>query len=88
MLNASQNDVKILAPEHGIEVVASTAPLTAASRPVNPIEVELAVANAATGALLGTFAVKLRRGQNLTFLVRSDGVELIENAYGPVVTMN
>jgi hypothetical protein len=88
LVNATGGDVRVSAPEHGMEVVAPTAPLSASSRAVNPIEVALAVENAATGAVLETLDVRLRRGQNLTILVGPQGVDLIENAFGPVISRN
>lgn len=88
VLNASDADIRLVEPTQGIEVVAPTPPLSAATRAVNPVDVRLAVESVATGEALGSFDIRLRRGQNVTFLVRADKVELIEDAYGPVVSRN
>jgi hypothetical protein len=88
VLNASDTDVRLVEPTQGIEVVAPTTPLSAAARAVNPADVRLAVENVATGESLASFDIRLRRGQNVTFLVREDEVELIEDVYGPVVSRN
>lgn len=85
LLNALGEDVRVVAPEHGAEVVAPTAPYSSSGRAVNPITVTLAVENVATGEQLEAFDLRLRRNQNLTFFVGPDGVELVENAFGPVV---
>jgi hypothetical protein len=86
LVNATDTDVRVTAPEHDMEVVAPTAPLSAASRAVNPIDVVLAVEDPASGTVLETMDLSLRRGQNLTILVRTGGVDVIENAFGPVIT--
>ena len=86
LVNASGESVRVTAPEHGMEVVGPTAPLSAAGRAVNPIEVELAVESGASGTVLQTLDLRLRRGQNLTILVSSEGVDLIENTFGPVIS--
>jgi hypothetical protein len=88
LVNATDGEVRVTAPDHGMEVVAPTAPLSAAGRAVNPIEVMLAVENPASGAVLGTLDLRLRRGQDLTILVGPQGVDLIENAFGPVISGN
>ncbi|MGI1662645.1 hypothetical protein ACRDNQ_10430 [Palleronia sp. KMU-117] len=88
VLNASDADVRLVEPTQGLEVVAPTPPLSAAARAVNPVDVRLAVESAATGEALASFDLRLRRGQNVTFLVRGGQVELIEDAYGPVVSGN
>ena len=88
LLNATGEDVRLTAPDHGMEVIAPTAPLSAAGRAVNPIEVALAVEDAVTGAVIETLDLRLRRGQNLTILVGPKGVDLIENAFGPVLSRN
>jgi hypothetical protein len=85
LVNASGGDVRVTAPDHGMEVVAPTAPISAASRAVNPIDVVFAVENPASGAVLGKMELNLRRGQNLTILVHCDRVEVVENAFGPVI---
>jgi hypothetical protein len=85
LVNASGQEVRVTAPDHGMEVVAATPPLGAASRAVNPIDVVLAVENPASGAVLGTMDLSLRRGQNVTILVHADRVEVVEEAFGPVI---
>lgn len=88
LVNASGEDVRVTAPDLGMEVIAPTAPLSAAGRAVNPIDVVLAVESPASGAVLKSMDLRLRRGQNLTLLVRPQGVEVIENAFGPVISRN
>lgn len=86
LVNATGEEVRLTAPDHGMEVVAPTAPLSAAGRAVNPIEVVLAVETPASGTVLETLDLRLRRGQNLTIVVGPQGVELVENAFGPVIS--
>lgn len=88
VLNASDTDIRLIEPTQGVEVVAPTPPLSAAARAVNPVDVRLAIESVATGEALGSFDVRLRRGQNVTFVVRAGRVELIEDAFGPVVSRN
>ena len=86
LVNGTDAEVRVTAPDHGLEVVGPTAPLSAASRAVNPIDVVLAVETPEVDAVLETLDLRLRRGQNVTILVRSNGVDVIEDAYGPVIS--
>ncbi len=88
LLNTSDAPVRLVVPQRDIQVVAAINAGEAASRAVNPIETELAVERVSDGFVLGTFNVSLARGQNLTFVANHNGARLIENNFGPVLTLN
>ena len=75
---------RLVVAGQGPEIVGATAPGTAQARGVNPVEATVAVM--AGDAVLGTFELALRRGQNLTFVVEGGRARLIENGFGPVAT--
>lgn len=84
LVNAGTSPVRLIVPGRGMEVVATLEGGQAASRAVNPIEVELAVERVEDGEILNTFDVSLARGQNLTFVAQDDNARLVENTFGPV----
>lgn len=82
LLNLAGEPVRLVLVEQDVEVVGATDVNAAGGRSVNPVSVSLSVMTA-SGDALGTFDVQLRRGQNVTFVARPDGAELIENRFGP-----
>lgn len=82
LLNISEGAVRLLLTGQNAEVIGSTAVNDASARPVNPVATTLSVVTS-SGAVLGVFDVQLRRGQNITFVARPEGAELIENRFGP-----
>lgn len=88
LVNTSDAPVRLIVPGRGMEVVAELAPGTSASRAVNPVSTPLAVERIHDGVILGEFDVSLSRGQNLTFIADTDRARLLENSFGPVLTLN
>lgn len=84
LVNLADAPVRLEVAEPAMVVVAETETGAAAARAVNPVAVTLAVVTA-DGADLGRFEVSLRRGQNVTFVARPDGAQLIENRFGPTL---
>jgi hypothetical protein len=88
VINAGEDPVRLVVPERNLGVVEQVEPHASGSRAVNPVSTKLAVISATNSAVLGTFDLSLSRGQDLTFFVQNGQVELIENAYGPVLTLH
>ncbi|WP_424969280.1 alginate O-acetyltransferase AlgF [Dinoroseobacter sp. S76] len=84
LVNLAEAPVRLEVAGQDMVVVGETATGTAAARAVNPVAVALTVVTA-DGAALGQFEVRLRRGQNLTFVARAEGAELIANRFGPTL---
>ena len=84
LVNLAEAPVRLEVAGQDMVVVGETATGTAAARAVNPVAVALTVVTA-DGAALGQFEVSLRRGQNLTFVARAEGAELIANRFGPTL---
>lgn len=84
LVNLAGAPVRLEVAGQDMVVVGETATGTAAARAVNPVAVALTVVTA-DGAALGQFEVSLRRGQNLTFVARPEGAELIANRFGPTL---
>ena len=82
LLNLTDEPVRLVLLENGIDVIEPTEINDAGARAVNPVSASLAVVTA-SGAQLGSFDVQLRRGQNVTFVARPEGTQLIENSFGP-----
>jgi hypothetical protein len=82
LLNLTGEAVRLVLLEQNADVVVATAPNQAGARAVNPVAAILSVVTA-EDEVLGTFDVRLRRGQNVTFVARPDGAQLIENRFGP-----
>lgn len=82
LLNLSGAPVRLMLPAQGVEVIAPTAADSAKARAVNPVAVSLSVMGAEDQPL-GHFDLQLRRGQNVTFVARPGGAEMIENRFGP-----
>ena len=80
LLNLTDAPVRLVMEEQDIEVIGATAADAAGGREVNPVPASVAVVSDA-GAL-GRFDLKLRRGQNVTFVAHADGATLIENSFG------
>ena len=87
LLNLGSAPARIIVQEAGTEVVAPVASDGAGLRAVNPVSVALAVERVSDGAILGSFDLRLSRGQDLTFVARADGAEVIENSFGPVLRL-
>lgn len=84
LVNLAGAPVRLEVAGQDMIVVEETATGTAAARAVNPVAVALTVVTT-DGAALGQFEVSLRRGQNLTFVARAEGAELIANRFGPTL---
>lgn len=84
LVNLADAPVRLEVAGLAMVVVAETQTGTAAARAVNPVTVTLAVVTA-DGAALGRFDVSLRRGQNMTFVARPDGAQMIANRFGPTL---
>lgn len=88
LLNTGAEPVRLIVAGQGMEVIGALETGAAASRAVNPIDVALAVERVSDGERLGVFDVSLSRGQNLTFVAGDLSARMIENAFGPVLTLN
>ena len=86
LLNATENAVSLVANGGALEVISSTTFGSANIRAVNPIKAELSVVQSPSQTVLDTFEVSLRRGEDLSFIVTDDGVELVPTSYGAVIT--
>ncbi|MFY0661531.1 MAG: alginate O-acetyltransferase AlgF [Shimia sp.] len=82
LLNLSDSHARLVLAEQNIDVIGNTDVNSAGGRTVNPVAAKLSVITS-SGAVLGSFDIQLRRGQNLTFVARPDGADLIENRFGP-----
>lgn len=82
LLNLTDAPVRLVLAEQNVGVIDAVAADTADARAVNPVAATLMVV-AEDSTTLGTFDVRLRRGQNVTFVARPDGAALIENRFGP-----
>lgn len=84
LVNASTRPVRLMAPDHNAEVIGQVASGAAGLRGVNPVQAVLAVQAVDTGEVLGSFEVRLRRGQDVSFVVLKDRTRLVENSFAPV----
>ncbi|TCL08828.1 alginate O-acetyltransferase AlgF [Shimia isoporae] len=82
LLNLTNNPVRLVLTDQKVDVIGATAANAAGGRSVNPVSAKLSVLSV-SDAVLGVFDVQLRRGQNITFVARPEGAELIENRFGP-----
>lgn len=82
LLNLTDDPIRLVLLDQNVEVIAHTGVNAAGGRAVNPVSVSLSVL-ADDDTVLGTFDAELRRGQNVTFVARPNGVQLIENRFGP-----
>ncbi len=82
LLNLSDDHARLVLSDQNIDVIGATDINSAGGRTVNPVTATLSVVTS-SGAVLGSFDVQLRRGQNITFVARPDGADLIENRFGP-----
>lgn len=87
IVNASDGPVRLTVSDGGPEVIAPVQSAAAASRSVNPVSAQLSMERVSDEQVLSDFDLRLRRGQNLTFLATADGGSLIENSFGPVVSL-
>lgn len=81
LINLADTPVQLSVDEKPIVVVGRTDVNLAQSRAVNPVAIRLRIETMA-GKPLGRFDMRLRRGQNITFIARPDGATLIENRFG------
>ncbi len=88
LLNTGSSAVRLIVPGPDAEVVGPQSMGEAASRAVNPVSTMLAVERLSDKTILGSFDVTLARGQNLTFVAGDDTARLVENGFGPVLTLN
>jgi len=86
LLNATVNAVSLVADGGAIEVIRPTRFGAANIRAVNPIKAEFSVVQVPSQTVLGTFDVSMSRGEDLSFIVTNDGVELVPTSYGAVIT--
>ncbi|MEM6385672.1 MAG: alginate O-acetyltransferase AlgF [Pseudomonadota bacterium] len=82
LLNLTDVPVRLVLAEQNVDVIETTPANDAGARAVNPVAATLTIVTQ-DNATLGSFDVKLRRGQNVTFVARPDGAALIENRFGP-----
>ena len=82
LLNLSDDPARLVLSDQNIDVIGTTDINSAGGRTVNPVTATLSVVTV-SGAVLGSFDVQLRRGQNITFVARPDEADLIENRFGP-----
>ncbi len=82
LLNLTETPVRLVLAEQNVDVIDTTPANDAGARAVNPVAATLTIVTA-DNTPLGSFDVKLRRGQNVTFVARPDGAALIENRFGP-----
>ena len=85
-VNATVNAVSLVADGGAIEVIRPTRFGAANIRAVNPIKAEFSVVQVPSQTVLGTFDVSMSRGEDLSFIVTNDGVELVPTSYGAVIT--
>lgn len=84
VINTSDTAVSLRTEDGATAVIDDIAPGVSGTRAVNPIAIILGVFAKGDTTPLATFDLSLRRGQNLSFLARPAGVELIENRFAPV----
>ena len=82
LLNLTETPVRLVLAEQNVSVIDTTSANDAGARAVNPVAATLTIVTADNNTL-GSFDLKLRRGQNVTFVARPDGAALIENRFGP-----
>ncbi len=87
LLNSASEQMRLIIADNKMQVIAPTDSFNAASRAVNPVSVVLAVQRVSDGAILSEFDLRLSRGQNVTFLAKDDQAVLIENSFGPVMSL-
>ena len=84
LINATSQNLDLRVAGSETVVIESTAAMQSGTRAVNPVNIGLSVVAAGSKTPLQTFQVDLRRGQNISFLATSSGVQLIEHRFGPV----
>ncbi len=85
VVNAGAAPVSLKLADGSMTVIEHVAPGTAQSRAVNPVSARLALFADGQTEALAAFDVALRRGQNLSFVARAEGAEVVEHRFGPVV---
>lgn len=84
LLNATETPFDLRLADNSATVIDAVGQGESGQRGVNPVTVSLGVFPAGSDTALATFDVSLQRAQNLSFVVDADGVQLIENSFGPV----
>jgi len=82
LVNTTAQPLSLRVIDGNIPVIADIAPMAAGSRAVNPVQIALGVFDGDTA--VAEFDVTMKRGQNLSFVARAGGVELIPHRFGPV----
>jgi len=85
VVNAGSAPVSLKLADGSMTVIEHVAPGTAQSRAVNPVSARLALFADGQTEALAAFDVALRRGQNLSFVARAEGAEVVTHRFGPVV---
>jgi hypothetical protein len=84
LVNASDQPLELRLADGSVAVIKDVATNTSNLRGVNPVAIKLGVFAMDAETPIATFDVALQRGQNITFLADSSGVQLIENRFGAV----
>lgn len=84
LINTTQQPLDLRLADNSATVIKAIPFGASDQRGVNPVNVSLGVFAEGSDDALGIFDVQLQRGQNLSFVATEQGVELIENRFGPV----
>ena len=85
LVNTSDTPVRLVVSGPGIEVIAPVAPGEAGMRAVNPVTATLEVQNATDATVLGSFDLRLSRGQDITFVAKPQSADVLNDSFGPVL---
>lgn len=85
LLNGSESAASLVANGDSIDVIKDVAAGDVGIRAVNPISASLEVKTGDNPAIVATFDVALKRGEDLTFAVLPNGVALIPTTFGTVI---
>ncbi|WP_108814094.1 alginate O-acetyltransferase AlgF [Loktanella sp. Alg231-35] len=86
LMNATNESVSLVANDGALEVIGDTEFAKVGMRAVNPISVELSVVRGPDLEVVASFDVSLRRGEDISFVVTDDSVEMVPTSYGAVIT--
>ena len=84
LINTTQQPLELRLADNSATVIEAVPSGESGQRGVNPVSVSLGVFAQGADNPLGAFDVQLQRGQNLSFVATEQGIELIENSFGPV----
>lgn len=85
LVNASGQVIDLRLADNSAPVIGGVSPGQAQQRGVNPVKVALGVFEQGSKTPLATFDVTLKRGQNLSFVADTNGVQLLKNRFGALV---